>query len=411
MEKVIIIMEYSSVHDWIEKNAIRVVRQGQRNLFVAQDLADSLNVPALLPGPFRLKYEDIEKIPIGGVLTACLNASGIQRLYASSSGKIDIDGGMTLLDLNSELIANKKADQVAHPEIESGLDSPIGQALTPHLSNLFSPDNAVLVTPELAKILLGGNLKNRPKNNRNFKRLCAQLRAGKWQVNGAPITLSRHWQLLDGQHRLFAIVETGISAWCILGFGFDPAAFATLDQGAKRTNADNLAIAGFSHPKLLASAIGVYKAVKNGQVVNNNARAIEPEECVRCALATPELQAAIKQAKGYYRQGARFVSEALISGMMARGMEINKRTAVRFFEYLLNDNCRGRRPVAIQKLRTRLMLDSMDKSKSTNATFVAAIIIKTWNAYRQGQTLRSINYVPERIADGVLINEPYPVMA
>ncbi len=53
----------------------------------------------------------------------------------------------------------------------------------------------------------------------------------------------------------------------------------------------------------------------------------------------------------------------------------------------------------------------MEKSRSANASFVAAIIIKTWNAYRQGKTLRSLKYSPETVVDGVAVGEAYPVMA
>ena len=403
-------MDFKSIQDWIDTMAICVVRQGQRNFFVAQDVAASLNEKALLPGQNRLGVADFERLPVRGEPIICLTSNGMQKLYNAMAGTLDIDGGMPQIGLNAASIANMQTDRVAPPEPELGFDSPIHKALMPYLSSLVNPNHAVMVTPELAKILLGGNLKNRPKNNRNFKKLCAQLRSGKWKVNGATITLSRYWQLLDGQHRLFAIVETGIAAPCILGFGFDPGVFATLDQGAKRTNADNLSIAGFSNTRLLASVIGVYQAVKNGQAVNNTARAIEPEECVRFARETDNLQIAVNKARDYHRQGAKFVSDAIIGGLMARGMEIDKRATNRFFDYLLNDNCKGVRPVVIQKLRTKLLKDYMDKSRSANASFVAAVIIKTWNAYRQGKTIRALKFNPETVVDGVAVGETYPVM-
>jgi len=404
-------MDFKSVQQWIDAMAIRVVRQGQRNYFVGKDVAASINEPSLRPGQYQLRTDNFARLPVGGEALDCLTASGLQKLYALTEGKLDIDGGIPLVTLNSADIANVQADYIEQTEPPRDFDSPIQEALLPYLPCLIGPNNAVLVTPELAKTLLGGNLKNRPRSNRNFKRLCSQLRAGKWKVNGATISFSRNWLLLDGQHRLFAIVETGIPALCIIGFGFDPAVFATLDQGAKRTNADNLAIAGFASPRLLAGAIGVYQAAKNGAVVNNTARAIEPEECVRLAQATPHLQTAVKKARDYHRRGARFVSDSLIGGLMARGMEIDKRTTTRFFDYLLNDNCKGVRPTVIQKLRTQLLRDYMDKSRSPNASFTAAVIIKVWNAYRQGQSLRCLKYTPETVIDGVSSGEPYPIMA
>ncbi|MCL2623550.1 MAG: hypothetical protein FWD31_07795, partial [Planctomycetaceae bacterium] len=313
-------MYFNSFQEWIHQTAIRVVRQGQRNFFVEKDVAASINSPPLLPGQYRLRIEDFERLSINDQSVVCLTATGLQKLYASLEGVLDIKGGMSLPELNSLSIVNTNLDRVPLPEPDREFESPIQKALVPHLSSLICPNNAVFVTPELAKVLLGGNLKNRPKNSRNFKKLCAQLRGGKWKVNGATITFSRHWQLLDGQHRLFAIVETGISAPCILGIGFDPGAFATLDQGAKRTNADNLSIAGFANTRLLAASIGVYQAAKNGSVINSTARTIDPEECVKIAQATLHLRVAVNLAKKYGQMGAKFVPISLVGGLLARGI-------------------------------------------------------------------------------------------
>jgi hypothetical protein len=350
-------MDYNSFQEWVDRAAIRIVRQGHRNYFVEKDVAASIEKPSLLPGQYRLRLEDFERLSINDEVVICLTATGLQRLYASLEGILDIEGGMPLSEINSPAIANTELDRVPLSEPPRDFESPIQKALIPYLPSLICPNNAVYVTPELARIFLGGNLANRPKNNRNFKRLCLQLRAGKWKVNGATITFSRHWRLLDGQHRLFAIEETGISAPCILGIGFDPGAFATLDQGAKRTNADNLSIAGYVNTRLLAAVIGVYQAAKNALVINSAARFLEPDECIKIAQGSPYLQASIQKAQEYYRQGARFVPVSLVGGLLTRAMEIDKRHAPKFFEFLLNDRCNGVRPEVIQKLRSRLMRD------------------------------------------------------
>ena len=171
-------MYYNNFREWLDDKAIRVVRQGQRNYFIEKDVAASINEPSLLPGRYRLGIVDFERLSINGSATVCLTATGLQKLYASLEGVVDIDGGMPLADLNSTAIVNTQLDQVALPEPEREFDSPIQKALVPYLPSLINPNHAVRVTPELARILLGGNLKNRPKNNRNFKRLCSQLREG-----------------------------------------------------------------------------------------------------------------------------------------------------------------------------------------------------------------------------------------
>ena len=76
-----------------------------------------------------------------------------------------------------------------------------------------------LVTPEIAKFILEHhNDRNRPIKRNYVEQFKEDLRNGRFTEVGE-IIISRSGTLMDGQHRLKAIVETGISAEMTIVFG------------------------------------------------------------------------------------------------------------------------------------------------------------------------------------------------
>jgi hypothetical protein len=122
----------------------------------------------------------------------------------------------------------------------SALEMP--KELTPELMD---------ITPEIAEAFLQFNVQNRKINERHVREIARALVDGEYLDNGEAIKLS--WPiasrgglpiLLDGQHRLQAIVDTGITVKLLVVRGLDPRSQATMDTGRKRTGADWLRIKG-----------------------------------------------------------------------------------------------------------------------------------------------------------------------
>lgn len=105
----------------------------------------------------------------------------------------------------------------------------------------------VLLTPEMAFDLLNHNQQNRPLKDRHVNRIAAQITAGKWKFNGDTIKISDTGDVLDGQHRLFAVIEAKMAIETVIIRGVARDAFATIDTiRAVRSGADVLAINGAS---------------------------------------------------------------------------------------------------------------------------------------------------------------------
>lgn len=102
-----------------------------------------------------------------------------------------------------------------------------------------------MVTPEMAQEMLELNTLNRPLDQRHVNRIAAQIVAGKWKFNGDTIKVSSDNKVLDGQHRLWAIMEAKIGVMTIIVRGIERDAFAYIDTLRKpRSGSDILALNG-----------------------------------------------------------------------------------------------------------------------------------------------------------------------
>ncbi len=113
------------------------------------------------------------------------------------------------------------------------------------------------VDPDLAKTWLDAhNTHNRPISKVHVATLAADLTAGRWKTTHQGVAFDTNGVLVDGQHRLAAIVEAGIGATLQITRGVDPQAFEVIDQHKKRTAGQILAMEGIQRdaPRLAAMA-------------------------------------------------------------------------------------------------------------------------------------------------------------
>jgi len=107
---------------------------------------------------------------------------------------------------------------------------------------IFSED--VVITPEMAALLLKKNPDNRNLSKKRISEIRADLERGRYVLNGEPIIVSREGLLNDGQHRLIACIESGVTFRSLVVFGVARSSRLTLDQGGARTVADYLDMGG-----------------------------------------------------------------------------------------------------------------------------------------------------------------------
>ena len=92
------------------------------------------------------------------------------------------------------------------------------------------------ITPALAKQMLESNTGNfRPVDMSRVKRYSLDMKSGSWMTNGEALKFCASGMLLDGQHRLHAIVLSGIGLDMLVIEGLDEGVAISMDKGASRS--------------------------------------------------------------------------------------------------------------------------------------------------------------------------------
>lgn len=144
-----------------------------------------------------------------------------------------------------------------------------------------------LITPEAAEAML----ENNSEDNRSVRPLVVdkyarELQKGNWEKsNPGMITFWKDGTMVDGQHRLMAIVKSGISA--NMTIAVVPVGVCFFDGQAKRSTANYIEMKyGVKPTNQLISAITMYCSYKFGIT---RAKTVTPEEIYKTYAKSPEL--------------------------------------------------------------------------------------------------------------------------
>lgn len=163
------------------------------------------------------------------------------------------------------------------PEVERGQaaivmptppPSPLVVTHSPGGSGAAGKQYSVLedITPELADIYLTGNVMNRPLSPPRVAAFARDMIAGKWVVTHQGIAVDSESRLLDGQHRLRAIIASGKTVRMMVSFNVPPAAIHQIDVGIRpRSIADTASmIRGTKRSGQAVAGVKVIAALLDG---------------------------------------------------------------------------------------------------------------------------------------------------
>jgi hypothetical protein len=142
------------------------------------------------------------------------------------------------------------------------------------------------VTPELAKALLEKNHGNRNLRSHTAARYAAIMKAGNWIAAPEPIVLGKSGRVLNGQHRLSAVIMADVSATFCFITGVEEEAFKVIDRGMTRSTADALSI-----PRNLVEVSKVVLSLMDRIVSDDQVEVLcavmrEPNEAIEAACSS-----------------------------------------------------------------------------------------------------------------------------
>lgn len=128
------------------------------------------------------------------------------------------------------------------------------------------------ITPDMAREYLKFNSMNRPLNDKTVNFYAQEMRAGNWKLNGEAICFGKNGALLNGQHRLSAIVKSGKEIQTMVIRGCDESAFVTYDSGRLRQGSDVFAIEGINNYSYVSCIATKVLALKQNATIISQSR-------------------------------------------------------------------------------------------------------------------------------------------
>lgn len=98
----------------------------------------------------------------------------------------------------------------------------------------------VEVTPAMARQWLQANTQNRKVRRNHVELLTRDIAEDRWRITHQGIAFSDKGRLIDGQHRLTAIIRADKPAFLTVFIGLSDEMFGALDRGQRRSVADEL---------------------------------------------------------------------------------------------------------------------------------------------------------------------------
>jgi len=144
--------------------------------------------------------------------------------------------------------------------------TPLGPNDHPSLAGIVRYD--VLVGPKQARELIARNHgSQRALSQRKVREWAGQMRRGEWRYNGDSVRYTKSGWMVDGQHRLNAVILADVEIVMHVVEGLDDDVFAKIDVGMVRTPGHILQMAGYSCGTQLGATIACLSRLENAHVL------------------------------------------------------------------------------------------------------------------------------------------------
>ena len=244
----------------------------------------------------------------------------------------------------------------------------------------------VSITPEIAQEWLLKNTNNRKLCVKRTSTIASAIKRGEWTVNGDTIKFDSEGNMLDGQHRLSAIVKSEVVCQSMVVYDLPTESFKKIDTDRKpRTVAQVLQLQGIKNAKMVATAARLLIIYyKTGNPFSSyTATSSEIDNFVE---HNPDL---IESA--HFVAGRKLLSSIVSPGLACFIHYIIEKDDTEVSELFFNE-LSDLNAVAtydgspVKLLRNQLVMDQMSKS-SMSRDYQCALVLKAYRLFKAGKKI------------------------
>lgn len=250
------------------------------------------------------------------------------------------------------------------------------------------------VTPAIAAAWLEGKCPNRGVSDHLVNKFARDMIAGAWHLNGETIVFDINEALLDGQHRLWAVVESGVTVRMCVVKGADPKSMDTYDTGRSRSFADVLKIRGKSgNPSMASAAARWWRWYDNFRTGNLSTGGSPSHDELGLSFGNhPSVETAVSVIAGHKSSNRKStpVPGGILTFVLSGALEANEVKAELWYHQIATgEGLRVGDPA--HTLRERMFQDKSALRHMDNMT-ICAYTIKSWNAFYRGRDLKHLKW-------------------
>lgn len=251
------------------------------------------------------------------------------------------------------------------------------------------------ITPERAEELLDVyNLRNRRMNKKRIEAHAEQMRKNRWRYQTDLIgvsdynTIEKKPRLLNGQHRLHAIIKSGKTIPFFIMWNLPDDAFEVIDTGKSRSSADVLSTLDVEHSGALSGMVKFIVAFSRGKYSGAANQDLKGKDTITNSEVRIFTQKNYQSLLESYEAGYSSDNKHILTPNMAAGLHylfkaVDKKKADWFFQRLF-DGQDMKKGTPLYMLRNRLWENKAADAKMSQREKLA-ITIKTWNSELKGE--------------------------
>lgn len=245
------------------------------------------------------------------------------------------------------------------------------------------------ITPRIAANLMKNAAENRSIRPDIVDQYAADMKAGRWRLNGETIKLNRSGGVIDGQHRLLACIKSGYSFKTYVARGLvEDEVIHSIDVGISRTPSDFLRFHGFTDSKSLAATARVFHEISDAQPVKSPGYGLRADATLKSRAVLLDyltqhrsIQDSVAFLGGHRADIAGWVPLSLVAGTHAFCSVIANKGLATDFIGPLCDGASLTKASAIHRLRQRLQKEALKIGLRISAKAKLCLILRSWNRW------------------------------
>lgn len=250
----------------------------------------------------------------------------------------------------------------------------------------------IAVTPETAERWLSGNTVNRKIRERRVQQYARDMAAGRWWPSNDAVAFSPDGELLNGQHRLNAVVRSGKTIVFLVVRNMPPESMTAMDQGAARSAGDALRFAGEHHTSTLAAVTKLCIVYTDGRIYKDNKiQAVSHGEILDFLERHPNIRQSITEV-GYTHRSIDAPTSAVVAAhWIIAG--VNDFPLATYYVHQLASRTNEPDGSAVLAVDSRLREVRRNRTSLPPRNFIY-LLIKGWNYYARDQRIRTLTIAP-----------------